>query len=345
MTRRSAFRLGLATIAVLGGIGTASAETVLLTRGDNDFGLGWLFLDGAGKCAVATPRHVIENADGQLVASDLIDSFGRQHATANPRAAEDDLDLAFLDVLGQLPAEGCTLSRLSGSSLQSLVNRMEDGILNVVMSFERQTIPVTKRATTQDEAGGAVIAVSPKDPDMPFQRGMSGGAILLSGRPMGMLFEVDTEAGLGVALRFDVIAEQYQRLGQSSAAATSAALGDFSAMTIAAGRVASADAGLSAYLAGQGALELAPEKDRAVLVVDLPTKTVVNGIRIEGDFAAGTPVIVEYSLETTGYLHAKKCELGAVTDCTFAPHRMDRIKLTFPLGEGETISLKSLAPL
>lgn len=346
MIDKSALRAGLAALALLVGTLSAHAETVLLTRGDNDFGLGWLFLDATGKCSIATPRHVIEATSGALVAPDLVDSFGRQHATANPRAAADDLDLAFLDVLGQLPIEGCTMSRLSGSSIQTLVDRMETANLAVATLYERQSIPVQKRASSQDEKGGAIIAFSPSSSEMGFQRGMSGGAILLSGRPIGMLLEVDTESGIGIALRFDVIAENYQRLAAAApATAVPSATGGLDSITIAAGRVATADAGLGQYLSGQGALQLTPNSDRIVLLVDLPHRQVVSGVRLEGSFPPGASVIIESADQTTGFLFASRCELGAATECIFSPRRLSRIKLTIPASEGALVSLEALSSL
>lgn len=345
MTERFRLRAMLAAAALLLGTLAAQAETVLLTRGDNDFGLGWLFLDATGQCRIATPRHVIESEGGALVAPDLLDSFGRQHATANPRAADGDLDLAFLDVLGQLPEKGCTMSRLSGSSLQTIVDRMDSASLAVATLYERQTIPVQKRASSQDGQGGAILAISPASPEISFQRGMSGGAVLLNGKPIGMLIEVDTEAGVGIALRFDVIAEAYQRLGASAPPTAEKGRGGLTAITIAAGTVVAADAGLSQYLAGAGALHLAPAPDRVTLLVQLPRRGVVNGVRLEGDFPPSTAVIIETSDLTTGYLYAQRCELGPSTDCRFAPRRADRLKLTVPAAAGGEIRLSSLEAL
>lgn len=108
--------LSLACILGAGMVGPALAETVMLSRGDNDFGLGWLFLDRSGKCMVATPRHVIESETGAILAPDLLDSFGRQHATSNLVVAEDDLDLAFVEVQGELPRTGCTQSQASSAA-------------------------------------------------------------------------------------------------------------------------------------------------------------------------------------------------------------------------------------
>lgn len=50
---RGHLRTSLVALALLIGSGAALAETVLLTRGDNDFGLGWLFLDSKGQCRIA----------------------------------------------------------------------------------------------------------------------------------------------------------------------------------------------------------------------------------------------------------------------------------------------------
>lgn len=345
MLNSSRIRAGLVALALLAGSAAAQAETVLLTRGDNDFGLGWLFLDSKGQCRIATPRHVIDTGT-TLVAPDLIDTFGRQHATANPRAAGDDLDLAFLDVLGELPLKGCTMSRLSGSSLQTIVDRMQTANLAVATLYERQTIPIVKRASSQDELGGSIIALSPADPEMGFQRGMSGGAVMLSGRPIGMLLEVDTEAGVGIALRFDIIAENYQRLATVPAAEMpDTASGALEAITILDGQIATADAGLSQYLAGQSDLALAPVTDRVVLMATLPGRQVIDGVMVEGTFPAGSSVIIETADQTTGYLYAQRCVLTATSECQFSPRHADRVKLTFPATAGETFRFSSLAAL
>lgn len=344
-TIRRSIGFAFVALALLSSSGIARAETVLLTRGDNDFGLGWLFLDSKGRCRIATPKHVID-AGATLVAPDLIDSFGRQHATANPRAAEGDLDLAFLDVLGALPLQGCTMSRLSGASLQTIVDRMETASLSVATLYERQTIPVAKRASSQDELGGSIIALSPVDDRQSFQRGMSGGSVMLNGRPIGMLLEVDTEIGVGIALRFDVIAENYQRLSNSTVVpAPATASGTLDAITIMAGQIATADAGISQYLAGQSDLELMPTEDRVVLQIALPARQVLGRIKLEGLFPARSSVIIETADQTTGFLYAQRCALSAQSECRFSPRRADRIKLSFPSRIGEAFRFTRLSAL
>lgn len=335
--------LAMAVLALASSSLAARAETVLLTRGDNDFGLGWLFLDSKGQCRIATPRHVIDTGES-LVAPDLIDSFGRQHATANPRAAQGDLDLAFLEVLGALPQTGCTMSRLSGASLQTIVDRMEAATLAVATLYERQTIPVTKRASSQDELGGAIIAFSATDQGQGFQRGMSGGAIMLSGRPIGMLLEVDTEIGVGIALRFDVIAEAYASLSdQPSQSTPKSSSGQLDAITIMSGQTVGSDAGLGQYLAGRSDLVVSPAKDRIVLLVSLPKRQVLDGLHLEGVFPEGSAVIIETADQTTGFLYAQRCLLSAQSECRFSPRHADQLKLTFPGNPGDTLRFAGIS--
>jgi hypothetical protein len=327
----------MACVIGAGMVAPSLAETVMLSRGDNDFGLGWLFLDRSGKCMVATPRHVIESENGVLIAPDLLDSFGRQHATSDPVAAADDLDLAFIQVQGELPLAGCTQSRLSTSSIQTIVDRMESATLVIATSYERQMLAVDKRATSRDADGGAVIAIAPSAGSEGFHRGMSGGAVLVSGRPVGMLLEVDSETGIGIALRFDLIAAELQKLATAPTSAPEASewTGLLSSVTVLAGKAASAETGLSQFMAGSGELHLLPVPDRVVMVLRLPQRTVVNGVTVNGEWPEETSAIsVEVADGPSGFLFAQNCAPAPNMECRFAPRRVDRVKLTFAIDAG-----------
>src|SRR5690606_17504930 len=113
-------------------------------------GQGWLFLDPAGQCRVATARHVVENADGELSPPDLIDRYGQMHPTRSPVAAENpDLDLAFLSVGGQLAKNGCSRDRVRATPLQSIIDSLKQAQLDVSTQTERQSITVAIRAVSR----------------------------------------------------------------------------------------------------------------------------------------------------------------------------------------------------
>ena len=116
-------------------------------------------------------------------------------------------------------------------------------------------------------------------------------------------------------------------------------------ITIAAGEIASPDAGISQYLAGESDLELTPTGDRVVLLVTLPDRMVLDRVRIEGSFPQGSSVIIETADQTTGFLYAQRCALAAQAECQFSPRGADQLKLSFPAGTGDTLSFTSLNAL
>ena len=322
----------------------AMAETVLLTRGDDTFGLGWLFLDSTGKCRVATPRHVIETSDGSLTAPDLLDSFNRIHATHSPVSVSDpDIDLAFISVGGLLAREGCSRDRIRATPLQSVIDGMKQADLGIATPAERQTIPVAPRALSRDDAGGSFIAFAAVDPQTGFQKGMSGGTVTYNGRPIAMLFEVDTENGVGIALRYDVIAAQFQKLAASPekpVALGSTAKGD---LVVERGRLVRQDAGLSSYLAGDSPLELAPEPDRIVLTYSMIRGSVVRGVNLKG---TGLPesgaLIVEVENAGGGFLPGARCLLSVDLSCGMSPRRADRLRLTLTGKPSDHFTIREL---
>lgn len=338
-----AMAMALATAAIR----PAVAETVLLTRGDGTFGLGWLFLDSSGKCRVATPRHVIEDADGALSAPDLLDSFNRVHATNTPVAAADpDLDLAFLSVGGVLARDGCSRDRIRATPLQPLIDGMKEAELGIATPTERQTIAVALRAISRDDDGGGVIAFAPVDAAVSFQKGMSGGTVTHNGRPIAMLFEVDTENGIGIALRYDMIAAQLQKLVTGADVEKPADPAQGGDMVIERGRLVAQDAGLSAYLSGRSPLEVAPDPDRIVFTFDMDRRTVVRGMQMKGE---GLPsegsLIIEVDDSKGGFSPGARCALSADLTCPMSPRRATRLRVTLTGKESDRIAIRQLAPL
>lgn len=337
----------LAIAMALASSGPAAAETVLLTRGDGTFGLGWLFLDSSGDCRVATPRHVIEDADGNLAAPDLLDSYNRVHATNAPVAAADpDLDLAFVSVGGALARDGCSRDRIRATPLQPLIDGMKQAELGIATPTERQTIAVALRAISRDDDGGGFIAFAPLDAAVSFQKGMSGGTVTYNGRPIAMLFEVDTENGIGIALRYDMIAAQLQTLTpntRSEVAAEPAPGGD---MVIERGRLVAQDAGLSAYLSGRSPLEVAPDQDRIVFTFDMDGRTVVRGMQLKGEgLPSGGSLIIEVEDSRGGFSPGARCALSADLTCPMSPRRATRLRVTVTGQESDRLAIRQLAPL
>jgi hypothetical protein len=337
-------RVAFSALFCIGLIRYAEAEPVLLARGDDSFGQGWLFLDGMGQCRVATPRHVVEGANGKLVPPDLVDRFGQSHPTHTPVAATNaDLDLSFLTVGGSLAQTPCTTDRLRVTPLQTILDSLKQAKLDVSTQGERQSIDVAIRAVSRDDSGGGIIAVSSIDPKIQFQKGMSGGTIIHNGRPLAMLFEVDSEAGVGIALRFDLIATEFQKLTALPSGPTAQNLHSVKELTLLKGRVAEQDSGLSSFLSGGSSLKLAPTDRRVILTVGTRSRPVVKGLKLRAVGATGNSyLIIETEKDHAGFLPGVRCPLSEVVSCTMAPRRADRLRITLTGTEGDIIEIKDL---
>ncbi|WP_395517830.1 hypothetical protein [Pseudorhizobium flavum] len=339
----AAFVLVLASVSSLGFINKANAETVLLARGDDAFGQGWLFLDTAGQCRVATPRHVIENADGELLLPDLIDSYGAMHPTQSPIAAEnEDLDLAFLTVGGQLAKSGCSRDRVRTTPLQPVIDGLKQAQLDVSTLTERQSISVAIRAVSRDESGGGFIAISSLEPGISFQKGMSGGTVTHNGQPIAMLFEVDSDEGIGVAMRYDLIAAQLQKLN-ASVEQSNLSLALVNDLVLIKGRVTEQGSGISGFLSGKTHLRVAPAPDRVVFLLDLGKRAVIEGVRIKGEgLVNGEHLIVETEQEDGRFLPGVRCMLSNDVHCGMAARRASRLKITLTGSADEILTLDAL---
>jgi hypothetical protein len=326
----------LSSLLIFGFSGLAAAETILLSRGDDTFGQGWLFLDASGKCMVATPRHVLETSDGKLSTPDLLDSFNRIHVTHSPVAADDpDLDLAFITVGGQLAKDGCSRDRIRSTPLQPIIDGIKQAELGIATPTERQSISVALRALSRDDSGGGVIAFSPVDPQIRFQKGMSGGTVTHNGRPIAMLFEVDTDEGIGIAMRYDLIASELQKLNSTSQSSDGAENAPAKNLVMTRGRITQKDAGLSAFMSGQSSLEVAPSPDRVVFLLDAENGSAVKGVRIQGEGLNGNGnLIVETERENGGFSPGVRCALTDDLVCIMTPRRATRLRVTLT-GHGD----------
>ncbi|MHA6687645.1 hypothetical protein [Mesorhizobium sp. A556] len=320
----------LSCVLTFGFVGLASAETILLSRGDDTFGQGWLFLDASGKCMVATPRHVLETSDGKLSTPDLLDSFNRIHVTHSPVGANDpDLDLAFISVGGQIAKDGCSRDRIRSTPLQPIIDGIKQAELGIATPTERQSISVALRAVSRDDSGGGVIALAPVDPQVSFQKGMSGGTVTHNGRPIAMLFEVDTEEGIGIAMRYDLIASELQKLNSTPQLPEAAENASAKNLVITRGRITEKDAGLSAFINGQSALEVAPAPDRVVFLLDAEKGTVVKGVQIQGEGLSGNgSLIIETARDNGGFSPGVRCPLTDDLACNMATRRATRLRVT-----------------
>lgn len=340
----------IASIALLtlGGVacGPASAETVLLARGDDTFGQGWLFLDAAGKCRIATPRHVVERADGSLSSPDLLDSFGRLHATGSPVIAVDEaLDLAFLTVRGAIAKEGCSRDRLRATPLQPIIDSIKQATLEITTPTERQSLTVAFRALSRDEQGGKIIALSPTDASASFQKGMSGGTIMHNGRPIAMLLEVDPDEGMGVALRYDVIAAELART-TAPAPEVSDRMDEgrpYDSLVLTKGRIDRKDTSIGSFLAGSSPLHVTPDNGRVSFVLELDKVSTIRSIRLTGKGLAGQgAIIVEADNDGQGFVPGARCPLGDETTCTMSPRRASRLRLSLTGLQGSTYVVEKL---
>jgi len=337
-------------LAVLGSCGIASApaiaETVLLSRGDNSFGQGWLFLDASGSCRIATPRHVVEREDGSLSSPDLLDSFGRLYPTNSPVIATDEtLDLAFLTVRGAIAKEGCSRDRVRQTPLQPIIDNIKQATLEITTPTERQSLTVAFRALSRDAEGGKIIAVSPVDASASFQKGMSGGTVMHNGRPIAMLFEVDPDEGMGVALRYDVIAAELDKTRASipQQADIDQETHIYDSLVLMKGKVTQKDSSIGSFLAGSSTLHVAPVDCRVSLILDLNQVSTITSVRLigKGRSTEGA-LIVEADNDGQGFVPGSRCQLAAETTCAMAPRRASRLRLSLTGLEGFGYEIEKL---
>src|SRR5690606_23491776 len=85
-----------------------------------------------------------------------------------------------------------------------------------------------------------------------------------------------------IAIRYDLIAAELQKLKASPAEQTDTTLRSVDDLVLVKGRVAEHGSGLSGFLSGKSQLKLAPAPDRIVLLLDLGGNTVVKGLRVKG---------------------------------------------------------------
>ncbi|MBY5864273.1 hypothetical protein [Rhizobium leguminosarum] len=338
-------RLLVLALTLLGGIpDMAAAETVLLARGDDTFGQGWLFLDATGQCRVATPRHVIETSDGKLSTPDLLDSYGRIHPTHTPLTAPDpELDLAFVSVGGQIAREGCSRDRVRLTPLQPIIQSIKQAIVEIATPTERQSIPVALKAVSRDSEGGHMIALAPVDPQAPFQKGMSGGTVTHNGRPIAMLFEVDSEEGVGIAMRYDLIASELQKLAASPAKPIEAKAGSLHNLILLKGRLPQKDMGLSTFLSRESALQIVPAEDRITFVIEMDGSSVIKAVRLQGEGMTGQgSIIVEADNAGQGFSPGARCALLDDTTCTMSPRRVTRLRITLTGSAAATYKINKI---
>lgn len=345
LSRAAAFLLAATMVAI--GWGSARAETVLLNRGQGAYGLGWLFQQQDGSCRIATPRHVIE-ANGELLPADVLDRYGRSHATFNPVVATNpDLDLAFLEVRGGLSKEGCSPSRLSAVGVRTALDRMDDTTLAIATPFDRQIIHVERRAVSRDMDGGLIVAIGPRPGAPKLMQGMSGGAVMVDNKPVAMLIEVDTSTGTGVALRFDVIAAELQKLAPPARPSPpSDGKAVIENLMVTHGELATRDGGVSTFLAGSSELVLVPQSERVGLVVSLAEPASIDTVTIaaRADDVGQGVLIVEVSSGAAGFVPANRCTItfsGTLHACSFSPRFVDRVRITAP-AQSSTLSIGSL---
>jgi len=341
--RLTAVAVLLATIGV--SPATALAETIMLARGDDTFGQGWLFLDASGQCRIATPRHVLETTDGLLTAPDLLDSFGRLHPTEAPVAAADDaLDLAFLTVRGAIAKAGCSRDRVRLTPLQPIIDSIKQATLEITTPTERQSLAVAFRALSRDAGGGRIIALSTVDPNATFQKGMSGGTVMHNGRPIAMLFEVDTDQAIGVALRYDVIAAELQRLGAgpSQVRPAAAATRAYKNLVLLNGRIAHKDTSIGSFLSGASPLHLAPLKGRISLILDMNGLADITGVRMSGKGLAGMGALIVEVDNGGGFVPGALCELAEDTVCSMSPRRASSLRLSLKGAQDALYTIETL---
>lgn len=324
--------------------GIAFAETILLARGDDTYGQGWLFLDASGKCMVATPRHVLETADGKLSTPDLLDSFNEIHPTHSPVAAADpDLDLAFVSVGGQIAKKGCSRDRIRATPLQPIIDGIKQAELAIATPTERQSISVAFRALSRDGSGGGIIALKSVDPEVSFQKGMSGGTVTHNGRPIAMLFEVDTDEGVGIAMRYDLIASELQKFASTLQPDMAAGLASAKTLVMTKGRVTHKDAGLSSFINGQSPLQVAPAPDRVVFLMDVEKGAIVKGVRIQGEgLSEQGKLIVETEKANGGFSPGARCTLTDDITCNMTPRRVTRIRVTLTGAKDTRFTIKQM---
>jgi len=201
---RSAGRPGLVPLVLLlpGALLSASvalAADVALNVADTR-GQGSLLRRG-NECLVITPRHVIEDKDGNLRAmfKPVEVTYADRSRTTAKTLERFGEDVALLR-LEEQPRAGCRDERFAADGLDRLLGASTEGVLK--RRTEDGSDAFTPVAIASHDAYDS-IRVEPALPSGSIDQGDSGSVLYIENRPVGMLTDLDEETGLGVVMRAD----------------------------------------------------------------------------------------------------------------------------------------------
>jgi hypothetical protein len=251
---RPAQRVALASLVIVAPLRPAAADAVrLLVGGGNLFGQGWMFLDTDGHCKVATAAHVVRNLGGHIRAVQVVDAFGRDRPADAPLVLDADFDVAVLPVPSADDPAVCGTGRLSAVGAARRAAEMTGAEIVTTGQSEIVSIPVARRASAMDAAGGGTFSVRPSLPGDLISKGWSGSVVRDADGPIGIVIEVSGDQTEARAVRVDVIRRLMAAAAPAHRADPSAPSGPPPAMASLAGDTLDPASGPQQSLAGSGA--------------------------------------------------------------------------------------------
>ncbi len=323
-----------ATVALQAFAGVPARAEVVMLRSADEVGQGWLYLDRTGVCRVVTAGHIVrKEGPDELIAPVLEDRRSRQIVTSSPRIPDPDLDVGFLTVEGEIARQGCSESRLSPVSLDSLLSRTFEAQLEFTTRGEVVTLPLVRRAASRDELGGRVIEFETKRSDAMFRQGMSGGMVFVGTRPVALLFGVDTDTNAALAVRLDAVAALEPPGRVDAGKKAPEPLVDFD-LVVQAGTLVGGDArggvdtALTVMPDDRGNVSLEVFLGEAMAVVGLTGAASPAGLKVfvEGRSAAGAPP-----------LYMSACATGDTVSCQFLKRSLTSLVVSVRTSEPLTL--------
>jgi hypothetical protein len=316
----------------------AQAETVLARPDKVTEGQAYVFRLTSG-CFAATPVHVIADAAGKLRVPILMGRQAREGQASDPLQPDPELDLAFVRVTGALASPCGSVENLGLDNLDSVLPGLKELKLEVARTGAAiQQIPV-ELVTWNEKAA----QIRPARRDQSFDslmQSMSGGTIVdARGVPIGMLVKVNTDDGVGEAIRFDHVRKlALQRLQESvtTVAAASAAKAEFRVLEWTG--VTSDPTHRPADVLNGGTWQVEPVVGRADLTLTSSRQIPLSSLRVaHGDAGAREADVMSIFMKGPAggdwtLLQVCKSATGGgpyLFDCPFAQKELSSLRLEF----------------
>lgn len=191
--RRIALRLVVLSIALPGNAATSEASPVFVQAAEQGQGL---LRERNGECFVVTPEHVVrDSTEITVTAQGRIDAAARLDTTLG-----EDVAILRITDKGRF---GCGMPWDEAVGLDPVIAGSTDGMLVTTSGAGA----VQRRFVKVVGYNHASIRFRPAEPADAFFKTLSGGLLEIGGRPAGVLLQVDTANGNGIAIRMDHLSD------------------------------------------------------------------------------------------------------------------------------------------